>query len=98
MEIVTARLDYYLDVYELKPSDIKDVQVSFRQKDKKLLSEFSRDKPFHVSINDNIIIERELIVPVSINKDSLETPLPVNISNGIITNVYILFSVTQLIF
>lgn len=76
MDIVTARLDYYLDVYELKPSDIKDVQVSWRQKDKKLLSEFSRDKPFHLSRNDNIIIERELIVPVSINKDSLETPSP----------------------
>ena len=44
---VTARLDYYLDVYEIKASDVMYVQ-SFRQKDKKLLSEFSLDKPFHV--------------------------------------------------
>lgn len=39
MDIVTARLDYYVDVYEIKPSDVMYVQ-SFRQKNKKLLSFF----------------------------------------------------------
>lgn len=37
MDIVTARLDYYLDVYDIKPFDVKCVQVSFIQKDKKII-------------------------------------------------------------
>ena len=40
-DIVISRLNQYLDDYNLTEYDISYIQLAFRQKDKKLLSEFS---------------------------------------------------------
>lgn len=87
--IVYQRLDEYLDLYNITEDDIRYVMLSFKQKDKKLLSEFSLSEKPHISKSEFIITERKLNVPVSINEDYLGKPLPVNVSNGIITNIYI---------
>ena len=51
---VIDRLDNSFYAYELKRKDIIYIQISFRQMDKKLRSEFLLNKPCHVSRNENI--------------------------------------------
>lgn len=66
--------------------------------DKKLLSEFSLTKPSHISKQEDIEIQNQLSIPISINNDSIGTPLPVNISNGIITNISVTIKNNQVNF
>lgn len=96
--IVIQRIEDYFDEYKFKSKDIVYIEISFIQKDKKLLSEFSLDKPSHISIQENIEIKNKLTIPISINKDSIGTPLPVNISNGIITNIRVTIKNNQVNF
>lgn len=70
----------------------------YRQKDKKLLSEFSLSKKAHISKSEFIITEKKLTVPVSINDDSIGKPLSVNVSNGVITNINITINDKQVNF
>lgn len=93
---VVSRLKEYIDLCKLTPEAIVYVQINFRKKDKKLLSEFSLDKPSHISKQENIITESMLTIPVSINKDSIGDPLTVSISNGIITNINLIINSKQL--
>lgn len=66
--------------------------------DKKLLSEFSLTKPSHISKQEDIEIQNQLSIPISINNDSIGTPLPVNIYNGIITNISVTIKNNQVNF
>ena len=84
---VTCRLEDYLSAYNLSEDSIVYVQISFRQKDNKLLSEFSLDKPSHIPNTDLISTEKIISLPVSINEDSIGKPLDVTVSNNIITNI-----------
>lgn len=84
---VLTRVDDYMDVYNLTDQAILYIQVSFWQKDKKLLSEFSLQEPSHIPSSDIISTKENLNIPISINKDSLGQALSVNISNGFITNI-----------
>ena len=68
-------------------SDVVYIQILFRLKDVKLLSEFSLDRPSHVSVPENIMGEKILNIPVSVNRDSLGKPLTVLVDNGFITNI-----------
>ena len=95
---VYKRLNEYLDFYDLNYDDIMYVMLSFRQKDKKLLSEFSLTEKPHIPKSDFIITEKKLSVPVSINEDSLGKPLSVSVSNGVITNINITINNKQVNF
>jgi len=86
---IDDRLKGYFDIYRLGDGDIVYIQVSFHLTDIKLLSEFSIDKPDHVTKFDSSNIEKMLKVPVSVNPDSLGEPLVVDIYNGCISNIYI---------
>lgn len=53
-----------------------------------MLSEFSLDpKPLHISMPDHTFTKNSLMIPVSINKDSLGEALEVTISNGFISDI-----------
>ena len=95
---VYKRLNDYLDFYKLTQDDIVYVMLSFRQKDKKLLSEFSLSEKAHIPKSDFIITDKKLNVPVSINEDSIGKPLSVNVSNGVITNINIIINNKQVNF
>lgn len=86
-EVIYNRLDEYLDTYNLKENDISYVMLSFRQKDKKLLSEFSLSEKQHISKSEFINTEKKLNVPLSVNEDSLGKPLSVIVSYGVITYI-----------
>ena len=85
--IVMSRIKEYFDIYNLSEHDIVYIQISFSQKNKKLLSEFSLEKPFYITRHENLWTENKLSIPVSINQDSIGKPLPTIISNGIITHI-----------
>lgn len=51
------------------------------------MSEFYLDKPLHISKKDIFSRENILNIPVSVHKDSIEKPLNVIISDGIITHI-----------
>lgn len=91
LDIVMSRLDQYLDDYNLNSYDISYIQLAFRQKDHKLLSEFSvqKDKPLHISDIDNNLINYSLNIPVSVNEDSIGKPLTVTVTNGTISHIYL---------
>ena len=88
---VTQRLDEYLENYNLTSDVIIYIQLSFRLKDKKLLSEFSLDnnKPSHISKLDhtNLLKNKSLTIPISINEDSLGKPLVLSVKDGFITSI-----------
>lgn len=53
-----------------------------------MLSEFSLDpKPLYISKPDYTFTKNSLVIPVSVNKDSLGEPLEVTISNGFISDI-----------
>lgn len=66
-----SKLQFYLDEYNLTGDAVVYVQFSFKQSDKTLLSEFSLDKPTHITVSENTITQNKLNIPVSINEDSL---------------------------
>lgn len=86
---INTRLDEYFDVYNLSNESIIYIQVSFRKMDTKLLSEFYLHKPDHVSIYDNIITQKKLNIPLSVNEVSLGSPLAVETHNGFITKIFV---------
>lgn len=85
--VVISKLETYFDSYNLTEDAIVYIQVSFWQKDLRLFSEFYLDKSFHTCSDKNIITGNILSVPLSVNEDSIGKPLPLNISNGIITHI-----------
>ena len=85
--VVRDRLEELLDEYNISAQDVRYVMISFRQKDQKLLSEFSIDKKHHISTPDFKLAENKLTVPVSVNEESLGIPLRVVTSNGFITYI-----------
>ena len=87
--VVMSRLEEYSSAYILSEDAIVYIQISFRQKDKKLLSEFSLQKPSYITNHENLLIQDKLNIPVSINEDSIDKPLPTVISNGVITDIYL---------
>ena len=86
---VSARLIQTMIDYNLTEDDIVYIQVTFRQKDKKLLSEFSLDNLSLIPKPEFSLVETNLSIPVSINEDYLGKPLPVDILNGVITFIHI---------
>lgn len=89
---VTQRLAEYMKEYNISEEAIVHIELIFRQKDKKLLSEFSLEKPSHVTRSDIVNTERELVIPVSINESSLGKALPVTTSNGQITHINVVLN------
>lgn len=87
LNITNSRLSSYFDVYRISISDVVYIQILFRLKDVKLLSEFSLDKPSHVSVAENVMGEKILNIPVSVNEGYLGKPLTVLVDNGFITNI-----------
>ena len=87
LNITNSRLSSYFDVYRISISDVVYIQILFRLIDVKLLSEFSLDKPSHVSVAENVLGEKILNIPVSVNEDYLGKPLTVLVDNGFITNI-----------
>jgi hypothetical protein len=85
--MINARIDQYYEVYDFIEKSIVYIQISFREMDKKLISEFYLEKPLHISAYDNISTKKDLAIPLPINEDSLGKPLSVDISNGIITKI-----------
>ena len=92
LTVTCMKLEEYMIDYNLTEDAIVYIQLSFRQKDKKLLSEFALlpgSVSNHVPGSDLALVERNLAIPVSIHKDSLGKPLPVEISDGVITDIHI---------
>lgn len=86
-DVVTQRLTEYMEQYNLTDEAIIYIELIFRQKDKRLLSEFNLEKPFHVTKYEVLKTERELVIPVSVSEKSIGKPLSVNTSNGLITHI-----------
>ena len=63
------------------------IQISYRQKDKKLLYEFISDKPSHLTKHEVLLAQSNLNIPVYINEVSLGKALHTNIENGFITHI-----------
>ena len=84
---VISRITQYMGSYNLSEDSIFYIQLSFIQQDRKLLSEVSLIKPFYVSNYENNLIKDVLIVPISVNRDSIGKPLGVAIVNGFITAI-----------
>ena len=61
-----SRLEETFDLYNLTEQAIVYVEISFAQKDKKLLSEFYLDKPSYMSPHESFIRENKLNVLVSV--------------------------------
>ena len=80
-----------MEHYNLTELRIVYIETVFRQKDKKLLSEFRLDKPLYTTKSEIVNTEKELNIPVSINEDSIGKPLSVFTSKGLITYININF-------
>ncbi|RYE15201.1 MAG: hypothetical protein EOP34_04155 [Rickettsiales bacterium] len=83
------RLNLYMEEYELTNNSIVYVELSFRKKDKVLLSEFSinKERLTHIPNNDIDSTKKVLNIPISIEPGSLGDPLEVEITNGLISNI-----------
>ena len=90
--IIHERLEVLLDEYNIYFKDIRYVMISFRQKDQKLLSEFSLDKKYHHDAGDFKLTQNKLTIPVSVNEESLGKALPVITSNCFITHINVTIS------
>lgn len=88
-DVVTDKVREYMEDYNLSEEAITHIELIFRQRDKKLLSEFKLDKPLHVTKSEVITTQKDLNIPVSINESSIGKPLPVKVSNGLITYIFI---------
>ena len=91
-----SKLEESLDHYNVTEANLAYVLFSFKQKDKKLLSEFAvmrgsssdrKRKLPHLFDSERASVERGLYLPVSINEDSLGTPLDVGVSDGLIHDI-----------
>ena len=92
LAVISNKLEQYMSIYNLSEDAIAYIQITFRQKDKKLLSEFSllsSDNLIHIPRSDLKSVENNLSIPVSIDEDSLGKALPVYISEGIITHIHL---------
>ena len=93
--VVSDKLEEYMSSYNLSEEAIVYIEITIRQKDKKLLSEFSlpscdgKHNITHIPKFHIFKVENYLSIPVSINEDYLGKPLPVDISNGLITHIHI---------
>lgn len=87
LEVVKSRLHEYFIAYNLTEDAIVYVQISFRQKSKKLLSEFLLEKPSHTTTHENLQLGEKLNIPISTNENSLGKPLSTNISNGVLSEI-----------
>ena len=75
---VSERLEEYMISYNLTEDAIVYIQITFIQKDKKLLSEFSfpcvtktdKRNVYHIPKPEIALVETNLLIPVSINKIS----------------------------
>lgn len=89
LTIINNKLDDYFSDYNLSDDSVLYVEVTFRQLDNKLLSEFSLKTPGYVEGFENkaLVTTRDLNIPVSVNKDSLGNPLLTESHNGYIVNI-----------
>ncbi len=65
--VLMGRLKDAFERYKLTEDDVVYVELSFRPKDKKLLSEFSLDKPSYITPHEIFLTEKKLTIPVSTN-------------------------------
>ena len=107
--VASIKLEEYMVAYNLTDDAIVYIKMTFRQKDKKLLSEFylipgipcnapqaskdsnRKENIYHVPLlskPDQALVESNLAIPVSINKDSLGKPLSVDTEGGVITDIH----------
>lgn len=89
LTIVNNKLDDYFSDYNLSDQSVLYVEVTFRQLDNKLLSEFSLQTPVHVKGSENkaLVTTRDLNIPVSVNKDSIGNPLLLETKDDFIVNI-----------
>lgn len=87
LTVINNKLDDYFSDYNLSDNSVLYVEVTFRQLDNKLLSEFSlqmQAKPVYVKGSENkaLVTTRDLNIPVSVNKDSIGNPLLLETKGG----------------
>jgi len=92
--LIEDRLNHYMNDYQLLFEDISYIEVTFRLKDKVLLSEFVSLSETAKQNNINYLSEKDitsdnklLSIPISINENYLGNPLSVDIDKGFITNI-----------
>jgi predicted RNA-binding protein len=87
-QVVLQKLDKYMEDYDLIQEDVVYIELSFRKKDKILLSDISVDRNItHIEKRVLDTDKKSLNIPVSINQDYLGELLSVEIENNLITNV-----------
>lgn len=84
---IILRLEDCFNQYNLTNQSILYVQIIFRKIDSKLLSEFSMDKPNHISITDIASTHKKLNIPISVSENSLGKPLDIVIVDGVVKNI-----------
>jgi hypothetical protein len=90
-DTVIQRLDLYMDQYDLLDEDIVYIELTIKNKERILLSEFNLDedkvKDKHIEKDSLINTKKSIKVPISVNEDSLGKPLNIKTSEGFITNI-----------
>lgn len=84
---VRTRLNDYFSLYKILEENLVYVQLTFKQQDIKLLSEFKIEKPSHIPISYTDRIKRGLNIPMSVDKTYLGKPLNLVIQDGNLTNI-----------
>ena len=78
-----------MEDYDLTSDSIVYVELSFRKKDKLLLSEFTLNKETltHVPKKDIVSVKKLINIPISTDPNYLGNPLEVETTNGFISNI-----------
>ena len=91
LDTINAKLNQTFEDYDLIDEDIIWVQLTFKQLDVKLISEFILDKPVlelnMISLPDKDRILKGVNIPVSVNKSSLGNLLETKVDNGYISYI-----------
>ena len=89
LTVINNKLDDYFSDYNLSDESVLYVEVTFRQLDNKLLSEFALQTPVYVKGSENkaLVTTRDLNIPVSVNKDSIGNPLLLETIDDFIVNI-----------
>lgn len=88
--VLMKRLALYMESYNLVNDNIAYIELSFRKKDKTLLSEFIKNpearNPVKV-VSDTLSTDSITNIPISVSEDSLGYPLHTQTDKGRITDI-----------
>lgn len=89
LDTINARLNQTFEDYDLIDEDIIWVQLTFKQLDVKLISEFILDKPVlnMISLPDKDRMLKGVKIPVSVDKSYLGNLLETKVDNGYISYI-----------